>query len=33
MASHSKGGITELLEMEIDEFLLWIKALEELNKN
>jgi hypothetical protein len=32
MASHAKGGITEWLEMETREFLLWIEALKELNK-
>jgi hypothetical protein len=32
MASHSKGGVSEWIEMEIDEFLLWIEALRELNK-
>jgi len=31
MASHAKGGIQEWLEMECDEFLLWINAIKELN--
>jgi hypothetical protein len=33
MASHAKGGISEWLEMESNDFLLWIEALRELNKN
>jgi hypothetical protein len=32
MASHAKGGITEWLNMEADEFLLWIEALKEVIK-
>lgn len=32
MASQTKGGISEWLEMETDEFILWINALKELNK-
>jgi hypothetical protein len=31
-ASHAKGGISEWLEMESNDFLLWIEALRELNK-
>ena len=30
MASYSKGGISEWLEMETDEFALWVKELREL---
>jgi hypothetical protein len=33
MASHAKGGITEWLEMKTDEFMLWVEALKELNKD
>ena len=32
MASYSKGGISEWLEMETDEFVLWLEALKELNR-
>jgi hypothetical protein len=32
-ASHAKGGITEWLEMSANEFMLWVEALKELNKN
>ncbi|MBR1734565.1 MAG: hypothetical protein IJ730_03840 [Alphaproteobacteria bacterium] len=32
MASHSKGGISEWLEMETDEFACWLEALKELNR-
>lgn len=31
MASHTKGGVSEWLEMEMDEFLEWIDALKDLN--
>jgi len=33
IASHAKGGITEWLEMDSDEFVLWIDELKELTKN
>jgi hypothetical protein len=32
MASHSKGGVSEWIEMNADEFVLWIEALKEVNK-
>jgi hypothetical protein len=32
MASHAKGGITEWVEMESNDFSLWFEALRELNK-
>lgn len=32
MASQSKGGISEWLEMQTDEFILWMNDLKELNK-
>ena len=32
MASYSKGGIAEWLEMEADEFALWIKELKTLTR-
>lgn len=32
MASQAKGGISEWLEMETDEFILWLNDLKELNK-
>ncbi len=31
-ASYSKGGISEWLEMETDEFALWLEDLKELNR-
>jgi hypothetical protein len=31
MASNAKGGIHEWLEMECDEFLLWLNSMKELN--
>jgi hypothetical protein len=31
-ASHAKGGISEWMNMDIDNFLLWFEALKELNK-
>ena len=33
IASHAKGGSSEWLEMETDEFVLWIDELKELIKN
>ena len=33
MASYSKGGVTEWLEMDSDEFVLWLDELKELTKN
>jgi hypothetical protein len=30
-ASHAKGGISEWLEMESDDFSLWIEALREVH--
>jgi hypothetical protein len=33
MASRAKGGIGEWCEMDLEDFLLWIEALKELNKN
>ena len=33
IASYAKGGITEWLEMDSDEFVLWIDELKELTKN
>ncbi len=33
IASHAKGGITEWLDMDSDEFVLWIDELKELTKN
>jgi hypothetical protein len=32
-ASHAKGGISEWMEMETDEFMLWLNDLRELNKD
>ena len=32
MASYAKGGISEWLEMQSDEFILWMNKLKELNK-
>ncbi len=32
-ASYAKGGISEWYEMNCDEFVLWLDALKELNKN
>jgi hypothetical protein len=32
MASYAKGGISEWLEMESNDFSPWIEALRELNK-
>jgi hypothetical protein len=32
MASHAKSGVSEWLEMETEDFLLWIEALKELNR-
>jgi hypothetical protein len=31
-ASYAKGGVSEWLEMSMDEFVLWMDALKELNK-
>jgi hypothetical protein len=31
MASHAKGGISEWLEMETDEFVCWLNDLRKLN--
>ena len=31
MASHAKGGIHEWLEMDCDEFLLWLNTMKKLN--
>jgi hypothetical protein len=31
MASHAKGGVSEWVNMDIDDFLLWLEALRELN--
>jgi hypothetical protein len=33
MASHAKGGVREWLEMETDDFLLWVNDLRELHGN
>jgi hypothetical protein len=33
MASHSKGGVSEWLEMSADEFVLWMNDLRELHGN
>jgi hypothetical protein len=32
MASYAKGGIAEWLEMETDEFALWLKELRALTR-
>ena len=32
MASYSKGGISEWIEMETDEFALWLKELQVLTR-
>ena len=32
MASQVKGGISEWLEMQTDEFILWMNDLKELNR-
>ncbi len=32
MASYSKGGVSEWLEMETDELSLWLKELKELTR-
>ena len=32
-ASYAKGGISEWIEMNCDEFVLWLDALKELNRN
>lgn len=33
MAAHAKGGVSEWLEMETDEFVLWLDMLKELNRD
>lgn len=33
MATYSKGGVSEWLEMETDEFVLWLEVLKELNRD
>lgn len=33
IASHSKGGISEWLEMNTSEFMLWLEALKDLRKD
>lgn len=33
MASQAKGGISEWLGLEVNEFLLWVNALKELNRD
>jgi hypothetical protein len=33
MASYAKGGVSEWMETEIDDFLSWFEALRELNGN
>jgi len=33
MASHSKGGVSEWLEMETDEFISWLDALKDLQRD
>ncbi len=32
MAFHAKGGISEWLEMESEDFVEWMEALKELNR-
>lgn len=32
MAAHAKGGVSEWLEMECDEFVLWLDAVKEINR-
>jgi hypothetical protein len=31
MASHAKGGVSEWLEMNADDFMLWMEDLRELH--
>ena len=33
MASHAKGGICEWLEMDSNEFMEWLEALKDLQKD
>ena len=33
IASHSKGGVSEWLEMDSNEFILWLDALRDLQKD
>ena len=33
IASHAKGGITEWLNMDSDEFVLWLDALKDLQRD
>lgn len=33
LAAHAKGGVSEWLEMETDEFVLWLDMLKELNRD